>query len=201
MKKIAITFLMLFFCSFQDFEVLAHSYTKSSSPAEGEVVTKALNTIEIIFETEIEQMGQLSLSHLNQTITVENVIIEGDTITGHLETPLENGSYEANWKIVGEDGHPIEGTIKFSVELPVQEPVQTENKDQNEQTEVEKSEGLTSNQDGEQAENEVTENSVQPTKDKIEEAEKPNKIQTWLLPIVVGVSILVSFWVFRKDKK
>jgi copper resistance protein D len=126
MKKIIITFVMLVIFFFPNVEIFAHSYLKSSSPAEGEVVKQPLNTIQIMFETEIEQLGELSLSKDNQVIAVKRVTIEGDTLTGQLNPPLESGAYEANWRIVGEDGHPIEGKVTFSVDLPVQEQVQLE---------------------------------------------------------------------------
>jgi copper resistance protein C len=186
MKRIIMTFFILLISFNPNIEVFAHSYIKSSSPADDEVVTKPLNTIEIIFETDIEKMGQLSLSHLNQTIEVQNVIIEGDTLTGQLDTPLENGLYEAKWKIVGEDGHPIEGTIKFSVELPEQ----SENP-----SEQEKKEDVPSSQDEEPLKEQSTEDSDGTNKN------QTNGVQPWLMPAVVVAALLVSFWVFRKDKK
>ena len=35
--------------------------------------------------------------------------------------PLENGDYKVEWKIIGADGHPIEGDFSFSVNVPVTE--------------------------------------------------------------------------------
>ena len=36
--------------------------------------------------------------------------------------PLKNGNYIVDWKIIGTDGHPIEGTFSFSVEVPMMNP-------------------------------------------------------------------------------
>lgn len=194
MKKLAIMFFMLLISFYPSLEAFAHSYTKSSSPAEGEVVTQPLNVIEIIFETDIEQMGQLSLSIQNETIEIENVTIEGDTLIGSLNAPLENGQYKANWKIVGEDGHPIEGTINFSVELPVQEPVQSENEtNEEEQSEVA--------QDEKQEEPQTSEENVQLTPEEDVDAKESNGVQKWLLPLVAIVALIAIFLVFRKGKK
>ena len=32
--------------------------------------------------------------------------------------PLENGKYKVEWKIIGADGHPINGEFSFSVNMP-----------------------------------------------------------------------------------
>ena len=40
---------------------------------------------------------------------------------GSITDVLENGQYIISWKIIGEDGHPIDGEIVFSVDAPVSE--------------------------------------------------------------------------------
>jgi hypothetical protein len=34
-----------------------------------------------------------------------------------VDQELENGNYIINWKIVGKDGHPIEGMVNFQVQV------------------------------------------------------------------------------------
>lgn len=41
---------------------------------------------------------------------------EESKMIGVLAEPMENGSYVVNWTIIGEDGHPVEGTVSFSVQ-------------------------------------------------------------------------------------
>lgn len=209
MKNIIISIMILLLISFYPNSLgFAHSYTKSSSPAEGEVITSPLDTIEIIFETDVEKMGQLSLKGPNETIQVQNVTIEGDTLIGQLETPLENGQYEANWKIDGEDGHPIDATIAFSVNLPVQEQVQTEMHNNQvdplvteEQTDEEESSNSTTSAKNGSLEKEKKEARIQTTNEKNEGTISSNSFQTWLLAIMVLGALVVTILIFRKDKK
>lgn len=140
MKKSFMTFILIFLCFNPDIEVFAHSYTKESNPAEGEVVEEPLEMIDITFETEIETIGELFLTNNYETVKVENITIEEDQLIGKFDKPLENGRYKATWKIVGADGHPLEGTISFTVQVPDQsqnEPSNKEDETENQTEDIE----------------------------------------------------------------
>jgi len=186
--KIWVTLFLILFSFNLNFKVSAHSYVKESNPTEGEVVKESLELIDITFETEIETLGELSLSNNNQTVEVKNITIEDDRLIGKLEKPLENGQYKATWKIVGEDGHPLEGTISFTVQTP--EPVQNESVNENkieknrqemEQSHQEQNKELESLPASEQKENSIT--------------------KKWLLPLATITILIMTLFIFRKDKK
>ena len=48
-------------------------------------------------------------------------------MTAGFLSPLDNGTYTVEWKIIGADGHPIQGTYSFMVNQDeLEEPIVTE---------------------------------------------------------------------------
>lgn len=97
-----------------------HLALQSSEPAEGDTIRTELEQIRLRFTERIE---------LRYTaVTLRNA--EGDTIAGSLEESgdasrevlfrwvraLDTGSYAADWRTAGADGHVVRGTIRFIVD-------------------------------------------------------------------------------------
>ncbi len=61
-----------------------------------------------------------------QEIKLDKVLLKEKVMTGILSQPLSNGTYEVQWTIVGEDGHPIQGKYSFSVKREGDKQAQTE---------------------------------------------------------------------------
>ncbi|MNP45975.1 Copper resistance protein CopC [compost metagenome] len=71
------------------------------------------------FNTNLEKLSTFTLLDAQgQKVNVDTVAVEGELLKGTLKTPLPNGSYTVNWKIVGEDGHVIERSFTFTVNVP-----------------------------------------------------------------------------------
>ncbi|MCA0173838.1 copper resistance protein CopC [Bacillus sp. RAR_GA_16] len=105
----------------------AHTGIESSNPEDGSTITEELNKVTLTFETEIEETSSFELQNASgQTVAVDNITVENNTMTGTFDQPIENGDYEATWKIIGVDGHPIEGTFSFSVDAPESELAEEE---------------------------------------------------------------------------
>ena len=105
----------------------AHTGIESSNPEDGSTITEELNKVTLTFETEIEETSSFVLHNASgQTVAVDNITVENNTMTGTFDQPIENGDYEATWKIIGVDGHPIEGTFSFSVDAPESELAEEE---------------------------------------------------------------------------
>jgi methionine-rich copper-binding protein CopC len=95
--------------------VMAHTHMTSSLPEEGSTVTEPLKTIEMTFDTKIEPLSSMKLVKDGSEVPVE-VTAEGEKLIGTPQRELENGAYTAEWKIIGEDGHEMEGTLAFNVQ-------------------------------------------------------------------------------------
>lgn len=115
MKKICIlAFLLLF--TFTP-SVLAHSGLESSVPQDGEVITGDLSTLSLTFNTMIESTSTFKLlKEGGNQISFAGLVVKGKDMIGNLSSPLEDGKYIVNWKIIGGDGHPIENSYSFTVD-------------------------------------------------------------------------------------
>lgn len=116
MKKIIIVLMLLILAV--PLSAQAHTGLSSSSPAEEEKVSEPLEEITLNFETQIEAGSTMVLEGAGQTFTFDKIIVSGDTLQGLLsEKELPNGAYSIQWTIIGADGHPIKGEVRFEVEL------------------------------------------------------------------------------------
>ncbi len=116
-KKISIISSILFFLL--GTTVFAHSHLESSSPKNGEVLTQQLKDITLTFETTLEKTSTFTLQDTTgAAIPLAGVSVEGNKLVGTLGNDLTSGNYKIHWKIIGIDGHPLEGDIPFSVQLP-----------------------------------------------------------------------------------
>ena len=95
----------------------AHDELLGSSPEHGEVLETAPAAIELEFSNDIIEMGTavVVVDAAGEELEVEEPVISGRTVTASLPTDVADGEYQARWRAVSADGHPIEGTIDFGV--------------------------------------------------------------------------------------
>lgn len=100
---------------------LAHTQIEESFPKDGEVVTTEFSEITLTFNTSIEVLSSFKLfDQNNQEVPLNDITLDMNKMERHISdgTDLKNGEYTVEWKIVGKDGHPIEGDYNFTVDLP-----------------------------------------------------------------------------------
>lgn len=100
----------------------AHDQLISSTPAEGERLDTAPESITMTFS------GQLMILDPSMTGAVVMVVdesgrdwvagepeVHADTVTVELEPGMPVAGYQVRWQVVSEDGHPISGVIAFTI--------------------------------------------------------------------------------------
>lgn len=98
---------------------LAHTGLESSIPAQGSTVTEKLDEITLTFLTKIEETSSFTVTNSSdESIEVDGITVSENVLTGNVTDSLENGAYKINWKIIGADGHPMEGEIDFVLDAP-----------------------------------------------------------------------------------
>lgn len=98
------------------FTASAHTSLESTTPAKDEAVKEAVNEIQMKFNTPIAELSSFTVtSSDNQAVAVNDIKVDGSSMSGKPAQPLTSGTYKVQWKIVGEDSHPIEGSYTFSV--------------------------------------------------------------------------------------
>ncbi|GFZ91017.1 hypothetical protein GCM10008018_41640 [Paenibacillus marchantiophytorum] len=107
--------------------VFAHTGLEGSNPKAGIEVTEELKEITLTFEGKLENLSTFKLFDTNkQEVKLATVTLKEKVMTRQLNQPLANGSYEVQWTIVGEDGHPIQGKYSFTVQRAEVKQPQTE---------------------------------------------------------------------------
>lgn len=128
MKRIiCATVIFLFACTTT---VSAHTGLTSSTPAEGEDITEDVYEIVLEFNSKIESTSTVKVfDESKEEITISTTQVSENVMTGGFLSPLDNGTYTVEWKIIGTDGHPIQGTYSFIVsQVELEEPEGTEEK-------------------------------------------------------------------------
>lgn len=106
------------------FTAEAHTALTASNPAQGEVLTEVPQELELTFGTKIEEGSSLTLTGPSAEVELDTVLVEKNVMKGVISDQLENGQYIISWKIIGEDGHPIEGEIAFGLNVASEESVE-----------------------------------------------------------------------------
>ena len=118
MKKI-LSATLIFLLAFSSVGY-AHTGLTSSSPAEGEEVTEDVEQIVMEFNTKIETTSTVKVFNENEEeMTINDTQVSDSVMTAVFESPLDNGTYTVEWKIIGADGHPTQGTYSFAVSQEV----------------------------------------------------------------------------------
>ncbi|MGW9403405.1 copper resistance CopC family protein [Arthrobacter sp. NPDC055585] len=97
----------------------AHDELVSSNPADGAVLEAAPSEIELVFSSELMDLGnQVIVEDAAGTNLAESEpVLTRETLVQALPA-LDAGDYKVNWRAVSSDGHPITGTFSFTVNAP-----------------------------------------------------------------------------------
>lgn len=177
--------------------VFAHTGLEESNPKDGEIVNRDITEIVMTFESKIENLSSFELfDENNGNIEVSQIELEDHIMRGHLENPLSNGTYKVHWKVLGTDGHVIEGEFGFEVNQPAdEEPELTEpeenstvqNPENSENNQVEKDNGQ-ENEMNQEAEKEL--------------AASEGYSPLYVILIILVIAILIfMFWRLRRRNK
>ncbi|WP_411747864.1 copper resistance protein CopC [Psychrobacillus psychrotolerans] len=164
---------------------LAHTGLESSTPAQGSTVTEKLNDITLSFLTKIEETSSFTLTNSSdEEIEVEDITVNDHLLTGNVTESLVNGAYHINLKIIGADGHPIEGVIDFV--LDATEEVEAVEQTTEPLDEVEPVESNTEEID---------------TTVETEQEEKSSISTVGIIIVLIIIVALAAWWMTRRNKK
>ncbi|WP_159449622.1 copper resistance CopC family protein [Demequina sp. NBRC 110057] len=93
----------------------AHTDLKESNPAEGASVT-LLDEVSLTFTSDLLEIGnELSIVDAEGAAhALEPTFPEPTSIAATVDVDLPEGDTQLVWRVVAEDGHPIEGVIDFT---------------------------------------------------------------------------------------
>jgi copper transport protein len=97
----------------------AHATLISSDPAEGAVVAAAPEQIRFVFdETVVGVPNAVHVFDAEGGQVAASSAVSGRELTATLTDPVGAGTLVVAWRVLSVDGHPISGSLTFSVESP-----------------------------------------------------------------------------------
>lgn len=96
-------------------EAMAHAALVASEPAAGSVLAAAPDRVDLVFSEPVAQLVFRLLSPGGSPADLLGASVDGARLTLPLPPDLAQGTHLVSWRVVSEDGHPIGGTLFFSV--------------------------------------------------------------------------------------
>lgn len=186
-------------------KVNAHSVLEESSPVDGEQLEDSIESIELIFNTKIENGSTLSLvDTAGNEIQPNSVEIRDNILEARFQEMLKPDTYQVIWKIIGADGHPIENTYSFTImesdtKLSEDNATQKEDEEIKNTTENEISQSDKEKEDG--TDNQDTEEQNSFTQDKSNESNQASLETGIIIFLIVSGVVLLAWMLFSKRKK
>ena len=100
----------------------AHNELRSSSPRDGDALTSAPANVELVFaEKPDARFLKVAVTAADgRNIALGQPTVDGFRVVQPLN-PVDSGRYTLAYRVVSADGHPIQGTLKYTVTLPARE--------------------------------------------------------------------------------
>lgn len=97
----------------------AHDALVASTPADGETLTTVPTELTLSYSAEIAQIGaDVVVTDPAGTVVSQPLTVAGTDVVVPLATDLAPGVYAVAWRVTSSDGHPIDGTLAFTLDVP-----------------------------------------------------------------------------------
>src|SRR5262245_14518354 len=105
----------------------AHTELKSSTPKNGASVKKPPTKVELVFTESINRqfVRVVVTGPDGQKVGVGTPRTKGPVVTHSLARDLANGRYTIAFRVASSDGHPVRGTLRFTLAAPLPSPTAT----------------------------------------------------------------------------
>lgn len=100
----------------------AHDRLVASSPAEGSTLSAVPATVELTYSAPILPTGAVVQVRdpAGTDRAVGSPTVAGTAVTVAVDPAAPSGAYTVVWRVVSSDGHPIEGTVAFTLAVPAE---------------------------------------------------------------------------------
>lgn len=102
----------------------AHDQLTASSPADGEVLTTAPSSLVLTYSAGIQTIG----ADVQVTgpdggdYRLGDLTIQGSQVDVPLRTDPGSGAYQVIWRVISSDGHPIDGSFSYTLDVAAVAP-------------------------------------------------------------------------------
>lgn len=95
----------------------AHDELLSSTPETGQRLTEAPTQVTLTFSADVLDTGAAVIvaDAAGHDWAAAEPVLDGPTVTVDLQPDMPAAGYEVRWRVVSSDGHPIAGTVSFTI--------------------------------------------------------------------------------------
>lgn len=93
----------------------AHASLNSTSPADGSILGEAPDLYSLTFSEPVAPLSLLLVKSDGTSLQLESFVVKGNTVEIKAPEDLERGTHILTWRVVSADGHPVGGSVIFSV--------------------------------------------------------------------------------------
>ena len=94
---------------------LAHASLMSSQPEDGAVLSAPPERIILIFNEPVSPLRMQLINRQGKPVPLTDIVQHDNTVIVHLPDAITQGTHGVSWRVVSTDGHPVGGTLIFSV--------------------------------------------------------------------------------------
>jgi methionine-rich copper-binding protein CopC len=120
MKKLTSTLMSILLILLGVQNANAHAQLSSSVPAKNQIVKVLPSLVWLEFDGDLLSFGDKQIHKITVTnsrkkrIDIGGPIVGGARISTKLKAGLPAGKYFVSYRVVSEDGHPVEGSYSFT---------------------------------------------------------------------------------------
>ena len=103
----------------------AHASLVGSEPADHAIVPESPPALKLLFNEPVSPVALVLIRPDGVSTALNGVAATDQALTVAMAAPLAKGTHLLSWRVISADGHPISGTIMFSVmEVSAEPPMQ-----------------------------------------------------------------------------
>jgi copper transport protein len=99
-------------------EASAHASLVRARPADGAVIAQAPSELRLTFNEPVSPLVLRLIGPDGEVIALGEAIVESTTVTVAAPREWQRGTHVLSWRVVSADGHPVGGTLMFSIGAP-----------------------------------------------------------------------------------
>jgi methionine-rich copper-binding protein CopC len=102
----------------------AHNSLTAAEPAKNAILTKAPERIRLTFlqKPDDTSMTVTVTGAEGRPVPLGAMEVDGTATVATITEPLDNGAYTVTYRVVSRDGHPVQGSYRFTVDDPAAAP-------------------------------------------------------------------------------
>ena len=98
--------------------MFAHAALISSQPADRAVLSSSPDRFILIFNEPVTPLRLQLIDNRGEATPLTNIVQHNMSVIVRAPAPLGQGTHALSWRVVSSDGHPVAGTLIFSVGQP-----------------------------------------------------------------------------------